>query len=179
MKKVMSLFLIAVLISGCNRMIDNVSPASQSSKAPAPVPKSQNAPASELQPSPTPAPIVHANPDLDPVEELCDNENFFDLYYSHAVLSFGVNSVLLLLADCCPSLYYFFTIIRMCSVFSFPVHVYLTNPSFLSKSKVSLFLLAVDTCLSLCRLNRGVVLAQTIFETVRFVAYPHIASFLL
>ena len=51
MKKVISLFLIAVLISGCNRMADNVSPAPQSLNAPAPAPQFSNAPASELQPT--------------------------------------------------------------------------------------------------------------------------------
>jgi hypothetical protein len=54
MKKVMSLFLIAVLISGCNRTTDNVSSAPQSSNALALVPQSSNAPASELQPTLSP-----------------------------------------------------------------------------------------------------------------------------
>jgi hypothetical protein len=125
--------------------------------------------------SPTPAPTVHANPDLNPEEELCGSEKNVYLYFWHSVLSCFVNSILVLFTPKFPSL----KILRMVSAFSFPVHVYLTNPSFLSKSKVSLFLLAGDTCLSLCRLNRGVVLAQIIFEAVRFVAYPHIANFLL
>jgi hypothetical protein len=54
MKKIISLFLIAVLISGCNRTADNVRSAPQSLNAPALVPQSQNAPASELQPMPSP-----------------------------------------------------------------------------------------------------------------------------
>ena len=64
MKKIISLFLIAFLISGCNRTSGNVSSAPQSSNAsalvpqssnaPALAPKSQNAPASELQPMPSP-----------------------------------------------------------------------------------------------------------------------------
>ena len=55
MKKVISLFLIAVLISGCNRMADNVSTAPQSLNASAPVPQSQNAPALAPQSSNAPA----------------------------------------------------------------------------------------------------------------------------
>ncbi|MCA6080274.1 MAG: hypothetical protein LE169_05255 [Endomicrobium sp.] len=51
MRKVISLFLIAVLISGCNRMADNVSPVPQSLNAPALAPQSSNASASELQPT--------------------------------------------------------------------------------------------------------------------------------
>jgi hypothetical protein len=41
-KKVISLFLIAILVSGCNRTTDNVSPAPQDLNASALVPQSQN-----------------------------------------------------------------------------------------------------------------------------------------
>ena len=170
MKKVISLFLIAVLISGCNRMADNVSTAPQSLNASALVPQSQNAPASDKS-------------DLNPVDELCGSEKNVDLYCLHAELSGLANVVFMYISDVCSShcASMFFTMLRMVSAFSFPVHVYLTNPSFLSKSKLSLTVLAVDTCLSLLWFvtkNPSVIsciwYAQPILEFVRFLAYPHV-----
>ncbi|MDR3092351.1 MAG: hypothetical protein LBU33_00365 [Endomicrobium sp.] len=77
MKKVISLFLIAVLISGCNRMTDNVNPAPQSLNASALVSQSQNAPiivpAPIFMPAPTPAPKenVLPLPDMADVVKTC------------------------------------------------------------------------------------------------------------
>ncbi|MCA6084975.1 hypothetical protein [Candidatus Endomicrobiellum agilis] len=170
MKKVMSLLLIAVLISGCNRTADNVSTAPQSLNASAPVPQSQNAPASDKS-------------DLNPADELCGSKKKADLYCLHAGLSALANVVFLLMVEECSShcASMFFTMLRMVSAFSFPVHAYLTNPSLLSQSKLSLTALAVDTCLSLWWLitkNPSVIshtwYAQPILELFRLVAYPHV-----
>ena len=162
MRKVISLFLIAVLISGCNRMADNVSSA----------PQSLNAPASDKS-------------DLNPVEELCGSEENVGLYYLYAGLSTGLNVVFLMMADEC-SLHcvsMFLTMLKMVSAFSFPVYVYLTNPSFLSKSKLSLTALAADTCLSLYKLitknptlifNINIGYIHFFLEFIRVFAYPHI-----
>ncbi|MCA6085658.1 hypothetical protein [Candidatus Endomicrobiellum agilis] len=69
MKKVISLFLIAVLISGCNRTADNVSHAPQSLNASAPVPQSQNAsapePSNTLIPTPEPSKSVQPSDSAD------------------------------------------------------------------------------------------------------------------
>jgi hypothetical protein len=76
----------------------------------------------------------------------------------------------------------------MVSVFSFPVHVYLTNPSFLSKSKLSLTALAADTCLSLYSLitknptlifNIEIGYIQFVLELIRAFAYPNVFGYLL
>ena len=163
MKKIICICICICICSsfGCGRLADNVSPA----------PQSQNAPASELQPIPNPT--AYANPDLNSVDELFGNKKNVDSYITHSTLSFGVNVMLVILATDFPSLY-FLKILRMVSVFSFPVHVALTNPSFLSKSKLSLTALAVDTYLSLFRLNQGVALAQIILEVFRYLMYPHV-----
>ncbi|MCA6080420.1 MAG: hypothetical protein LE169_06020 [Endomicrobium sp.] len=205
MKRIISLLLVAILVSGCGRLqsggnaenFDDVSgvgkhthtplssdpanlpvptPPTNPAKSPALAPQSSNASASELQPMPSPT--VSVKPDLNPLEELCGGRKKDYLYFGHSVLSYFVNSTLILVVSEFPSLY-FLRILRMFSVFSFPVHVYLTNPSFLSKSKLSLSLLAVDTCLSLFKLNQGVFFAHLILELVRFYAYPHIAGSLL
>jgi hypothetical protein len=159
MKKVVSLFLIAVLISGCNRTADNVSSASQ--------------------------PLtVHANP----VDELCGSEKNADLYFLHVALSAFVNVVFLVMVKECSShcAIMFITMLRMVSAFSFPVYACLTNPSFLSKSKLSLASLAVDTCLSLYSLitknpsvNFCIGGIQGILELFRFLAYPNVFGYLL
>jgi hypothetical protein len=124
--------------------------------------------------SPIPNPTVHAKPGVNRLDEICGKGNGVP-YFGHSLLSWFVNSILILFTPEFPSL----KILRMVSAFSFPVHVALTNLSFLSKSKISLVLLVGDTIVSLCKLNHGVVLAQIIFEFVRFIAYPHIANFLL
>jgi hypothetical protein len=142
-------------------MADNVSSA----------PQSLNAPASDKS-------------DLNPVEELCGSEENVGLYYLYAGLSTGLNVVFLMMADEC-SLHcvsMFLTMLKMVSAFSFPVYVYLTNPSFLSKSKLSLASLAVDTCLSLYVLvtkNLSIGGIQGILELFRFLAYPNVFGYLL
>jgi hypothetical protein len=73
----------------------------------------------------------------------------------------------------------FLRILRMFSVFSFPVHAALINPSFLLKSKISLVALLLDTRLSFFKLHDLVAYFQFALETVRFFAYPHILYIIL
>ncbi|MCA6085574.1 hypothetical protein [Candidatus Endomicrobiellum agilis] len=131
-------------------------------------------------PPPIPNPTVQSNRDIAFLDEFCGKGNGVP-YFCYSALSSVINSVLISI-ECsshCASM--FLRILRMFSVFSFPVYVYLTNPSFLSKSKASLSLLAVDTCLSLLWFvtkNPSVIsciwYAQFILEVFRVVAYPHI-----
>ncbi|MCA6080325.1 MAG: hypothetical protein LE169_05510 [Endomicrobium sp.] len=129
--------------------------------------------------SPIPNPTAYANPDLNSVDEELFGKNI-NSYITHSTLSFFVNAMLVIFAADFPSLY-FLRILRMVSVFSFPVHVALTNPSFLSQSKLSLTALAADTCLSLFGLitkNPSVISRicniQVALEIFRLVTYPHV-----
>jgi hypothetical protein len=182
MKRIISLFLVAILVSGCARLqsggnAENLDDTSRvvkhtplsSDPANLPVPT----------PSPIPNPTVQSNRDIAFLDEFCGKGNGAP-YYWHSTLSFGVNLALISI-ECsshCASM--FLRILRMVSVFSFPVHVYLTNPSLLSQSKLSLTALAVDTCLSLWWLitkNPLVIsrmwYAQYILEVFRAFTYPH------
>ncbi|MCA6080166.1 MAG: hypothetical protein LE169_04675 [Endomicrobium sp.] len=135
---------------------------------------------------PTPTPTVRSNLDLDPVKELCGNKKNVISYVLHSVLSYAVNSMLTtphFSVNCSVGGLNLSKFFRMVSVFSFPVHAALTNLSFLSKPKISLAFLAVDTLLSLYRLitkntsiNDIFDKTQSVLEAVRFVAYPHILA---
>ena len=88
------------------------------------------------------------------LEELCGNKGNGCSCLWHSWFSFTVNASLILLVMKDYSvrgvkLNKFFGILRMFSIFSFPVHAALTDLSFLLKSKISLASLAVDTWLSL------------------------------
>jgi hypothetical protein len=134
--------------------------------------------------SPTPNPTAHANP----VDELCGSRKDVDValycdYGVYAALSALCNVFFLLLSEGSFFRIKLFTMLKMVSAFSFPVYVYLTNPSFLSKSKLSLTALAVDTCLSLYRLitknptlifNINIGYIHFFLELIRVFAYPHI-----
>jgi hypothetical protein len=188
MKRIISLLLVVILVSGCGRLqnggnAENFDDISGVVKHHTPLSSDPaNLPAPTT--SPTPAPTAHANP----IDELCGSERNTDLYFLHSFILTFVNIWLIYYS----SLHYssavyginpsqFITILRIFSDLSFPVHVYLTNPSFLSKSKMSLTALAADTCLSLWWLitkNPSVIsciwYAQFILEVFRVVAYPHI-----
>jgi hypothetical protein len=172
---------IAVLISGCNRMADNVSTAPQSLNASAPVPQSQNAPVLNCPPCYCVTPARTKDEIyIDTLEEICGKGNI-GLYVCHSFLSCMLTLFFFPTNYCSSCTIMFFRILRMVSDFSFPVHVALTNPSFLSKSKLSLTALAADVCLSLYGLIKSpLFVSNTIFNIhcflglFRLLAYPHI-----
>jgi hypothetical protein len=181
MKRIISLLLVVILVSGCGRLqsggnaenfddISGVVKHTPLSSDPA------NLPAPTT--SPIPNPTAHAKP----VDELCVSRKDVDValycdYGVYAGLSALLNVVFLIMAEGSFCRIKLFTILKMVSAFSFPVYAYLTNPSFLSKSKLSLTALAVDTCLSLYSLinpsvNSCIGIIQGILELFRVLAYP-------
>ncbi|MCA6085581.1 MAG: hypothetical protein LE179_05040 [Endomicrobium sp.] len=187
MKKIISVCLYICLMSGCDKSFNHGRPAnavvedkgSECVETHSLASDTSNAPASALQPTPTPTPTVRSKPNSDHLEELCGKGNVYP-YFLHSALSYAVNTTLLVWsAQFNEELGKFLGILRMSSVFSFPVHVALTNHSLLLKSKISLAFLAADTLLSLINLKVAKVTAlvlavQFIFEFVRVIAYPHI-----
>ena len=153
-------------------------PSTNPAKSPALKPQSSNAPASDKS-------------DLNPADEFCGSEKNADLYCLHALSSAFANAVFLLISGLCSShcASMFFMMLKMVSAFSFPVHAYLTIPSFLSKAKLSLAALAADTCLSLYGLvtkNPLTIMRICniqgllgILELFRFLAYPNAFGYLL
>jgi hypothetical protein len=172
-------------------MADNVSTAPQSLNASAPVPSnillspSPNATQSTtLQDNCPPCYCVTPAQTkdeiyIDTLDEICGKGNI-GLYGCHALLSCMVNLLFFPTNYCSPCTIMFFSILRMVSAFSFPVYLALTNPSFLSKSKLSLTALAAEVCLSLYGLIKSpLFFSQTIFdiyvilEFFRLFTYPH------
>ncbi|MCA6085454.1 hypothetical protein [Candidatus Endomicrobiellum agilis] len=144
-------------------------------------------------PVPTPSPIpnqtAHANPDLDYFDdfddtEICGHGNGLSYFYC-SFLSFYVSVFSVIMIYKCSFNNKFFTILEMVSAFNFPVYIYLTNPSYFSKLKLSLTFLAGDTVVSLFRLivkNPSIkifhilVVIQQAFNFFQYLAYPHVSS---
>jgi hypothetical protein len=182
---------VASLVSGCGRLHNggNAENFDDTSGVVTHTPLSSEPANLPVPTLPTPNPTTTSKPDLDHIDELCGQGNVAP-YYIHSVLSFFVNAALISM-PCSYCVSNFLGILRMFSVFSFPVHAYLTNPSFLSKSKISLASLAADTWLSLCWLitknpsmrfyntdgTDGIAFkTQYILELAQLFTYPYISA---